>query len=255
MSAAVVVPIWKRELTPDESLSLSRCLNVLGRHPIVLVSPQGLELPILPPSPAMVTVERFAPGFFGGIAGYNRLMLSAEFYRRLAPYEYVLLHQLDAFVFEDRLDGWCARGYDYVGAPWLGDGWPPASLSPLKRAILRAVTRGDRRVGNGGFSLRRVSSFLRTATRWRRVLAHWGSNEDLFWSVAGRRLGRLRIPPVAEAMHFSFELEPRVCYERLSGELPFGCHAWARYDPEFWRGILRRIGVPAPAGVASATDG
>ena len=31
----------------------------------------------------------------------------------------MLIHQLDAFVFEDKLMDWVKRGFDYIGAPWL----------------------------------------------------------------------------------------------------------------------------------------
>lgn len=45
-------------------------------------------------------------------------MLSAEFYERFLAWDYILLCQTDAFVFRDELADWCARGYDYIGAPW-----------------------------------------------------------------------------------------------------------------------------------------
>ncbi len=239
MKAAVVVPVWRPALSDDERLSLGRCRSVLGGHPIVLVAPEGLSTDALLPGDANVSCERFSPHFFEGIAGYNRLMLSRELYERFDGHDYVLLHQLDAYVFEDRLAEWCAKGFDYVGAPWVGPGWPPPEMAPFKRRILRAITTRETRVGNGGFSLRRVPSFLRALRRLRPLAAAWRSNEDLFWSVVARRLAGFRIPRASEALAFAFELEPRECYERL-GRLPFGCHAWPRYDPGFWRAVFAR---------------
>ena len=32
-------------------------------------------------------------------------------------YQYMLIYQLDAFVFEDKLDYFCELGYDYIGIP------------------------------------------------------------------------------------------------------------------------------------------
>jgi hypothetical protein len=248
MKAAVVIPVWRPTLGPDETLSLRRCLSVLGTHSVTLIAPEGLSTDALPLAGATPIVERFAPEFFHGIDGYNRLMLSADFYGRFAAYDYILLHQLDAFVFADRLADWCARGYDYVGAPWIGDGWPE-DMSPLKRRLLRAITSPRTRVGNGGFSLRRVSSFQRALQRLRPIVRRWTSNEDLFWSVVARRAASFRIPLAAEAMTFAFELEPRRCYEELGRTLPFGCHAWPRYDPDFWRGVFASLGVAAPTSV------
>jgi hypothetical protein len=246
MKAAVAVPVWRPTLTADESFSLRRCLSVLGGHAVTLVSPEGMPLDAVPLDGASPAVARFAPEFFAGIGGYNRLMLSADFYGHFSAYDYVLVYQLDAFVFEDRLADWCARGYDYVGAPWIGEGWPEET-SPLRRRLLRALTSPRTRVGNGGFSLRRVSSFLRAIRRLRPLLSRWTSNEDLLWSVVARRAASFRIPPPEEAMSFSFELEPRRCYEQLGRRLPFGCHAWPRYDPDFWRGVFASLGPDGPA--------
>jgi hypothetical protein len=251
MRAAVVIPVWRSALGPDEALSLRQCLSVLGAHAVTVIAPEGLSTAALPLAGATPLVERVAPGVVSGVEGYNRLMLSTTFYERFAAYDYLLLHQLDAFVFEDRLADWCARGYDYVGAPWIGDGWPE-DMPPLKRRLLRAITSPRTRVGNGGFSLRRVSSFRRALHRLRPFVARWTSNEDLFWSVVARRAAGFRIPPASEAMTFSIELEPRRCYEELGRTLPFGCHAWPRYDPAFWREVFASLGLAGvPAHPAS----
>ncbi len=246
MKAAVVVPVWRATLTADEALSLHRCLSILGGYAVTLIAPEGLATDALPISGSAPAIERFAPEFLAGIGGYNRLMLSTDLYRRFAAYDYILMYQLDAFVFEDRLAEWCTRGYDYVGAPWVGKTWPEG-MTPLRRRFLRAITSPATRVGNGGFSLRKVSSFLRAIDRLGPMLRRWRSNEDLFWSVVARKVASFRIPLADEALSFSFELEPRRCYERLGRRLPFGCHAWPRYDPVFWRGVFSSLGVAVPA--------
>ncbi len=65
-------------------------------------------------------------------------MLSPTFYDAFQAYRYVLIYQLDALVFSDRLTEWCEMDWDYVGAPWL-----KCADSPWV---------GASRVGNGGFS-------------------------------------------------------------------------------------------------------
>ncbi len=52
-----------------------------------------------------------------GIAGYNRMMLSAEFYETYRAYEYILICHADAWVFRNDLSAWCRRGFDCVAAP------------------------------------------------------------------------------------------------------------------------------------------
>ena len=54
-----------------------------------------------------------------GIAGYNRMMLSAGFYELFRDYEYLLICHTDAWIFRDELADWCRRGYDCVAAPWV----------------------------------------------------------------------------------------------------------------------------------------
>src|SRR4051812_10478320 len=117
---AIVIPIYKPTLSQNEQISLDRCLNVLGRHPVVVIAPEGLALDGIDFQGKPVTVRRFAPEYFAGIAGYNRLMMSAGFYREFLDYRYILIYQLDAFVFSDSLLEWCALDYDYIGAPWVG---------------------------------------------------------------------------------------------------------------------------------------
>jgi hypothetical protein len=37
---------------------------------------------------------------------------------------------------------------------------------------------------------------------------------------------------------FSFEVAPRYCFKMNRERLPFGCHAWSKYDQEFWEPFL-----------------
>jgi hypothetical protein len=167
---------------------------------------------------------------------YSRLLLSRELYERFGAYEYVLLHQLDALVLRDELADWCARGLDYVGAPWF----PTADVDFVNEPA----------VGNGGFSLRRVDAFLevlsvpgveREAARWVKGKSRspFEKHEDLFWSFeAARYRPEFRIASVEEALGFAFEVEPRRAFELAGRRLPFGAHAWARYDRAFWEPYL-----------------
>jgi hypothetical protein len=242
--AAVVIPVYKSQPTADELIALRRCVAILACHPLVLVAPAGLDL-----GPyrrfGVFDEERFAPAYFAGLRGYNRLLLSPEFYGRFRAYDYILIYQLDAFVFADRLAAWCAAGYDYVGAPWIGRSqlrvmlhisrsWPPSL--PRLRGLHNAV-------GNGGFSLRRVRAHLACLDRFAAKARAWNINEDYFWSLyAPGREPQFRIPSWERALAFAFEIEPATCLALSRGALPFGCHAWDRHDRPFWRPILRHLG-------------
>ncbi|MBI5510711.1 MAG: hypothetical protein HY903_18280 [Deltaproteobacteria bacterium] len=228
--AVVVIPVYKETLTPNERLSFEQCLRVLGHHPMTLVCPEGLRLDAYEPEKNHLAVRRFSAGYFQSTATYNGLMLSPRFYGAFLRYRYILIYQLDAFVFSDQLSAWCKEGYDYIGAPWIGTDWMP--ILPMWRPPWSRYNL----VGNGGFSLRNTLSATVMATAFRRGVKRWKLNEDGFWAFFAPSYNPLfRIPDARTALRFSFETNPRLCYERTGGRLPFGCHAWEKHDPEFWR--------------------
>ena len=60
-------------------------------------------------------------------------------------------------------------------------------------------------------------------------------NEDVFWGLfVSAHCDFFTVPPLEEAMAFAFEAEPGYLYSLNAHRLPFGCHAWQRYDEGFW---------------------
>lgn len=267
MRNIVVIPVYKTQPDADERLSLKQCVDVLGGHDMCLVCPLGLDTSAYSAMmPAHVRIQRFDVRFFQGIEGYNELLKSHAFYASFRAYEYMLIYQLDAWVFQDRLDYWCLEGYDYIGAPWFRD-W----MSHEDGCEMMYV-------GNGGFSLRRVKTFLRAtdpaqrlygirqvlrpfkkgseryakrlrtfffgrndlSTYMERMKERW---EDVFFccDLQGTRL-ELKTPECREAALFSIERSPKYIFQEVNkGQLPFGCHAWKRYQyAEFWHDIIQR---------------
>ena len=112
----IVVPIYRSELRETERVSLLQLQKVLGNYPRVFLAPASLSFDFGALGRGF-GVERFDDAYFDGLSGYSCLMLSDEFYARFADYQYVLIYQLDAFVFQDTLRAFCALGYDYIGAP------------------------------------------------------------------------------------------------------------------------------------------
>lgn len=266
MRNIVVIPVYKTQPDADERLSLKQCVDVLGGHDMCLVCPLGLDTSAYSAMmPAHVRIQRFDVRFFQGIEGYNELLKSHAFYASFRAYEYMLIYQLDAWVFQDRLDYWCREGYDYIGAPWFRD-W----MSHEDGCEMMYV-------GNGGFSLRKVKTFLRLTHPKTRVKgfdevlalhkggfrelmacfrdyfseanslktfmeAHRKSWEDVFFChvLRATRL-QLRTPSCRRAALFAIETSPKYLFEEVNeGLLPFGCHAWRRYQYDtFWKHIIQ----------------
>lgn len=256
--ACVVIPCYRTSLLPYERIALERCVEVLAAHPKMLVTPHSLDVGALQRDYGL-QVETFADEHFASIAGYNRLMLSDEFYARFAHCEFMLIYQFDCFVFSDQLLSWCKRGYDYVGAPWLPEGPAPTGLADLRSTLGRAYARLRNRnfpqqyfysVGNGGFSLRRVSAMrraLRTLAKQADEYRRQNTpicNEDIFFSIeANRLLQHVATPDYRTACGFSWELQPREAARINGGQLPFGCHGWNKLHRDEWRPIFAREGL------------
>ena len=140
--AVVVIPAYKDELSVTEKISVQQAYRILNAYDICFMAPEKLRHVL---ENKGLRGEYFPDACFESIAAYSRLLLDKEFYERFSDYEYMLLYQMDAFVFSDRLHEFCQLGYDYIGAPVHRIyGWP-YNLST---------------VGNGGFSLRKISSCI-----------------------------------------------------------------------------------------------
>lgn len=264
--ACVIVPVYRAGLTTYERIALTQCVRVLDKHPIWLVHPHSLditdllrEFPILKDCP-------FEDSYFTNIQAYNRLMLSESFYQAFIDYEYMLVHQLDAFVFSDELLRWCRQGYDYIGAPWLRDRDFTSLTEEVvfnfkkKVATVLDLKKDDgvtpreiislNEVGNGGFSLRRVSAFIRCLRNFEHKINEYEAhtayqfNEDIFWGIEVNRFWpRLHIPDFRTALRFSVEFYPeRAISHYNQGQLPFGCHAWDIHGTDYWRPVFAQFG-------------
>lgn len=275
-SVAVITPVYRARFTPDEETSFRHLARHLGAYDKILVAPRTLDV-----EREGFAIRRFDDAYFRSPQSYSALLLSERFYRAFADYEFILIYQLDALVFSDQLRDWCAKGYDYIGAPWF-----PCAYTPHIQTA---------KVGNGGLSLRRVESAIRVlrspalgreyyvdpAAYWqatyagrplaerlanlprkylkrlhalnspRYMLAHalrfQSYIEDEFWAnEASKYDPAFCVAPLEEGARFAAEAEPRRCVAMNGGELPFGCHAWDRIDRAFWEPHLEPE-APRPA--------
>jgi hypothetical protein len=254
----VVVLIFTHKAEPDayERLSFQQCYKVLGKHPIRLVCPRGMDISRYREMVPGVVPDFIDTKWFRSLRAYNLMKVLPWLYRRYAGYEFMLTYELDAWVFRDELLQWCEQGWDYIGAPWFERFYKCSDDSPVLA------------VGNSGFSLRSIPktrailrqllrekllSLAKDAVKRRRsirdtprVLASaellydpfegWIDSDDLFWSfVVGKQYPSFGIAPYELARAFAFEANARRLYAENNGRLPFGCHKWTDLQPDFWR--------------------
>jgi hypothetical protein len=269
----VAILVIAHKPVPDfyERVSLVQCASVFVSRDIFLICPRGMDVTIYNNLLPNVVVDFIEPDWQSSYRSFNRLKILPFLYNRYKSYNYVLFYEPDAFVFCDELDKWCSLEYDYVGAPWF-DGFNP------KEGQGKIVG-----IGNGGLSLRKVSSHLRVLNTFRYITplvenwkrrfinrefgdnifrhvpgiimdytfrnnSYWRfntykGNEDHFWGIEAPRLFRwFNLPSIDDAIKFSFEMQPRRLFELNQKQLPFGCHAWWKYDLEFWRPYIESFG-------------
>jgi hypothetical protein len=259
---AVIIPFYRDIITDYEKIALQQCEHILSAHPKIAVKPHSL---ILPETVGLINFDdviSFNDDYFKSLAGYNRLMLSAEFYKQLMEYEYMLVYQMDCFTFKDELTYWCNQNLDYIGAPWIRKTYHKNAVELLLVKIQQYFAgwikqknsetpnqyQLNNRVGNGGFSLRRVKKFYDACTTMKPVIDFYLSqkgnlyNEDVFWSIEVNRRGQvLNIPSCQTGLKFAFEVPPVKPHLLNDENLPFGCHDWDRYD-DFWRPVFKQYG-------------
>ena len=262
---AIMVPLPSPQLREDEEVSMSHLRKHLDHYEKFLLVPQGMEVQM--EGFRAVELDR---RHFGSAANHNRMLYRTDFWEKFADYEYVLMYHLDALVFSDQLQDWCDQGLDYIGAPFLicsdapwvrvercGNGgfalyrvpsvlkvlWNRYLDDPWKyfedhfwrfiefqRKCLRPV-----RAAMPSWMKGRATASLRGQLK---KMDHVEVNErgnDLFWSDKAKHyLPEFKVGSLEQGLAFAFEMEPRRCLERTGGRMPFGCHAWGRYDRAFW---------------------
>lgn len=258
----IVIPVHSPAPSAFELISFRQCFKVLEKHPIKIVAPEGLNLDEYLKAVPHFDVLYIKPFWQASLQNYNRLKYSRYFYNLFNKYEFILTYEPDAFVFYDNLNEWCSKNYDYIGAPWFEGFDNPTDESKFMG------------VGNSGFSLRKtktIQKILKTfyyknpdeyhvgnkkkliATlkypyrKLMNVLSgenytlqhnYKGYSEDRLFCLDIAKTNTFNIAPINEALRFSFEVNPRRLYEMNNQQLPMGCHAWWKYDPDFWKPFI-----------------
>ena len=223
----------------------------------------------------VMRTEYFDKSYFDSTAHYSDLCFLEEFYLRFKQYEYMLICQPDAWVFRDELDYWCEQGYDYIGAPiyfpynkkrftriFYGVGNGGFSLRRIEHCL--NIIRADQhriflkpdilakiywygflynedygktrlqRIWLLPLSIIKMLGFHNSISQFRKT----GSEEDAILSIWAHHAWGLscNVPDELEAARFSIEVNPQYLYNKIGRQLPFGCHAYGKWEYDsFWK--------------------
>lgn len=261
--ACITIPIYKNELDSLEKISLKQSLKIFKDESVYIISPEGLSIENLITEFKLSESQfkYFDPSFFKNIDGYNKLLMSSVFYEAFEEYKYLLICQLDVFVFKNDLNYWSNKNYDYIGAPWLDS--EPSFLRDFGRLInknYRQVFNKKQRsfehlnkVGNGGFSLRKIYKHIEICKKQTERIAENikkrpGNNyhiEDVFWSIQVPQLyPEFRIPEYKEALNFAFDRKPKLAFKLNNNVYPFACHGFNKPKVfSFWKTKIEALKV------------
>ena len=252
----IIIPTHRPNLTADDKISLAHLKKYLHRFDTFFVIPNNIS------SKAFESygykVKRVDNFFFGSIRKYSNLLLTKKFYEMFKDYDFMLIYQLDALVFSNEIEKWINSGYDYIASPWFKPiigylshkkGCPPTggnggfALRNIQKSIkiLDVVNESAKRTSKNIF-LRKIWFLLAILSGnshkiWLKAPAlDYPFYEDGFWALEAPKYDPdYKIAPFKEALEFGFEKFPRKCFELNNRKLPFGCHAWKKYDEEFWK--------------------
>jgi len=247
--SVVVTFVW-RNMNEKEKSAFCQGVKILGKHPFVVIHPQSYSVDYLLEQHEGISSLALPDEHFQSVSTYNSMMLSPWFYQLFSEFDYMLVYQLDAYVFSDQLDYWTSMDYDYIGAPWMPNDTKYERL--IGQWILRLLKHFPIRngqihsahlfhqVGNGGFSLRRIAKMQEILERNQEMVkttqGKHARQEDVFISVLLKEKEHLKIPNYRLAMYFAFEKAPAWCLEFTGGVFPFGCHNFnGRYWDSFWK--------------------
>lgn len=214
-----------------------------------------------------------ADEYLASINSYNQMLMQAWFYRLFKAWDYLLIFQLDAWILGSNLQVWLQKGYSYIGAPWTRDLGPDTpdsgvgngGLSLRKVRDMLAIFEDHKRlqsvpVFRWGYLawrmtlfrryylfpvwqwpllfLKRLVLFARMSLGWHNTLAYFieiGIQEDHILGIyVPHVFPWFKLPAMQEAAAFAIETNPRLTRDFYAISCPFGCHAWEKFDRDFW---------------------
>ena len=259
MNYCIVIPAYKEQLDCTEIISLKRLHKVIYEDvkpnsiddfrnwieiPVFFITYNGINIDCYKELYPSAEIKEFDKKWFESTESFSRLLFTYDFYNSFSKYEYMLMYQLDGYIFKNDIESWCNKGYDYIGAPIISEnsGWKDEN-DPV----------WSPKVGNGGISLRKIKFFkdlndpngeFRTyyKDKFNEEYINNMKFEDLEYYKIFRYYYDANIPSWFEAGLFSIDMNPNV-FEQMVQQLEKNitlCHAWPK-NIRFWKDRIPEI--------------
>ena len=139
-SIAIVTPHHKSTITNDENISLSMAKKKFNDYDKFFLIPDNIKINF---DTGDYIIKKVDSLFLSSHREYNKFLLNKKFYNLFKKYDYILIFQLDCLFLKNKENITNFFCIDYVGSPHINK-----------------KTKRFNGVLNGGFSLRKVNSFL-----------------------------------------------------------------------------------------------
>lgn len=260
-STVVVIPIYSTNMSPLEEKSFLRMIKVFKNRSIIIVSPFSIkDYSENLAAKNNLEVVLFSNNYFKNIKGYNRLLISENFYKKFISYSYILICQLDVYVFKDEIDYWTKLNYDNVGAPiFKGYSKPTDEFKEIGNNggfCLRNVKSSLKVLSNIKFTYNNLFTLLSIESIWYWKLYRFFRdgliynykikpfmpiiNEDIFWSmIVPKQFNFFQACPPNKAMYFAYDANPKLLFDKTKKTYPMAIHAWWRYNKSFVEELIK----------------
>ena len=160
-SLIIIIPVYNTNPKKTELASLQQFSKVYNwKYDVRIICPDDFSdeevvdyITLLnAPENVYVQYKRYDSKYFKSTESYSQLLKSNSFYNDYTDYDYMLILQTDVWTLSlDNIDDWINKGFDYIGAPILTNKqhWPSSPCC-----------------GNGGLSLRKISSFIKYTSNY-----------------------------------------------------------------------------------------
>ncbi len=231
----IVTPIWKESLDPEELALMKITDHENSDIEKFFICPLALDTRFYEENFPNWRFKFFEKRFFKSVNSYNQLMLRSLVYKSFSDYELMVLCQTDACLVKNiRLLDF--KDFDYVGAPW--DELIYCNIGRVYgfKYLWRFFEKGQPiRVGNGGLSIRRISTFVQVCDKLKfKFLIN--INEDAFFSYLGSRK-KIAVPDFVIAKEVFLE-STLAHYESLPAV--YGFHAIRKWNTNLADQLLRK---------------
>ena len=229
----VVIPVYKQKLSQFEKDNLSNTVNRLkDSYDICIIGPSSINVSRLSKEfNYKFQYKKYNNSTFKSKESYSLLLESADFYETFNNWEYMLLVQLDVWIFgtAENLEKFLTYDFAYIGAPWS------------RNYIMKAFGVDDEFCGNGGFSLRNTSMMIDILSNSDVNATKYVTVEDQYISYIIYNDKKYDTCLVDIALQFSIDNEPEYWHKRLGNmKYPFGVHMGKKEFKDYWSSYIER---------------